>query len=341
MTEADPAVPPEPDGPEVPPAAPEVLPVQPSPGELRVRALSWLTLLGFLVLVAAIALAWLNPRHRPRSDQAQLAALNAQVEQLANRLADDETKLLSLSATDRQLAAAGKALAARPAPPDLGPIEARLAALEKRGPVQAAPPGADELANSLAPLTARIDKLEKALADLTPLSASVENLQKSVAELGSRMGQIERTASVAAAWAALQQGRPLGHLPGAPPALARFAATAPPTLSGLRLSFPAAASAERAAARPSEAGRSLGQRMKDRLGQLFTLQEGNKMIVGNAADPALATAQEALDAGNLQAAVAALQPLPSPLAPEMQHWKDQAEALLAAQSALAHFAGAG
>ncbi len=318
MTEAESAAGPGPEIPEIPPPTPSEPPPRP-----RHSLLAWFCLLGFLVLAAALALAWFYPRTPPAPDTRALAALNGRIDQLARRLAESEAKLADLADTETKFAASEKALAARPAPPDLGPIEARLAALESRALPAPEPPTAAELATSLAPLSLRID-----------------SLQKSLAALAKRVDGMERTARLAAAAFALEQGRPLGNLPGAPPPLARFATVAPPTLAALRLAFPEAANAERAAARPAEAGQPFAQRMMVRLGDLFTLREGNKVIVGNPAEPALASAQAALDAGNLAAAVAALASLPPPLAAPMQQWKDQAEALLAADRAMARFIGA-
>ena len=309
MTEAESATPPEPAPPELPPRP-------------RQSVLAWFCLLGFLLLAAAIALAWYYPRKPPVSDVAALAALNARVDRLAGQLAESAMKLADLAASETKLAKAQQGLAVRAAPPDLSAIEARLAVLENRAPPAPEPPSPADLAASLAPLSERIDSLGKSLA-----------------ELAKRISGTEQTARLAAAAVALEQGRPLGNLPGAPPALARFATLAPPTLAALRLSFPEAASAERAAAHPAEAGQPFMQRMMSRLGDLFTLREGNKVIVGNPAEPALASAEAALDAGNLAAAVAALASLPPPLAAPMQQWKDQAEALLAARRALAGFAG--
>lgn len=296
-----------PEAPEARPAEPAANAGAPSPRPRRSTA-PWVSFLGFLALAAGLVFVWLNPRTPARPpDTAALAALGSRLDQLAG-----------------QLAAAQKELAALPPPPDLGPIEARLSALEKRPPPAPIPSNAAELGTALAPLAGRIDRLETSLAGIR-----------------THLARAEHMARLAGTAVALEQGRPLGHLPGAPPALARFATTAPPTLAGLRLSFADAARAESKAARPSGAGQPLMKQMLQRLGDLFTLSEGNRVIIGNPAAPALARARAALDAGDLAAALAALASLPRPLAPAMAAWEDQAKALLAANAAMAAFAGSG
>jgi hypothetical protein len=221
----------------------------------------------------------------------------------------------ALAALSGRLDALEQKLAALPPPPDLAPLEARVAALEKRPPPAPAPPDAAALAGRIG-----------ALADAE-------------AGLAARLDRIERLALAAAAAVALEEGRPLGRLPGQPAALARYATTAPPTLASLRLSFPAAARAELAASRPSAAGKPFLQRLLLQAGDLITLRTGNRVIIGNPAEAALANARVALDAGDLQAAVAALAPLRQPLAPPMAAWEGEAQALLAARAALAKLSG--
>ncbi|MGH7121306.1 MAG: hypothetical protein ACREFP_20335 [Acetobacteraceae bacterium] len=363
MTESETAAGPEGDPAAPPPAAPEGISSEP-PRTPRHSIPGWLALAGFLILAAAIALSWFHPRTPPVSKGAELAALNGRIDRLAHQLVATETKLGALAASETKLTSTEQALAARPGAPDLAPIEARLAALEKRkpsapdlGPIEArlaalenrkpptpAPPTPTELAASLAPFSKQLAGLEKSQADLTErvgeIATRVDAIATQLDEVAKRAERSTRTARLAAAAVALEHGRPLGSLPGAPPPLARFATTAPPTLAALRLSFPAAGRAERAAARATEPGQSLVQRMKDRLGDLLTLREGNKVIVGNPAESALARAQSALDAGDLEAAVAALGTLTPPLAQPMQHWKDEASALLAARRALSRSASA-
>ncbi|HUC18460.1 MAG TPA: hypothetical protein VMA37_12335 [Acetobacteraceae bacterium] len=276
---------------------------------------AWLSLLSFLVLAAAIAVAWAFPR------QQSLPPPPPSVSPVA--LADLSGRLDGLAA---QLAALGQKLAALPPRPDLGPIEARLAVLEKQSsyhpPSGLAPPDQTALAAALAPLSGRIDALGKSLAGLS-----------------ARLDRIERLTRIETAASALAAGRPLGTLPQAPPALARFAATTPPTLASLRLSYPEAARGELAASRPSTAGKSLLARLLAQAGDLITLRSGNRVIIGNPAEGTLATARIALEAGDLSACLAALDALPRPLAPAMAEWEEKARALRDAETALASLAG--
>ncbi len=216
----------------------------------------------------------------------------------------------ALAALSTRLAALEQKLATLPPPPDLAPLEARLAALENRPLPGSAP------------------------SDQAALSRRITALDTSLGDLSARLARLERLVRAQAAATALAEGRPLGTLPGAPAALARFATTAPPTLASLRLSFPEAARAERAASRPATAGKPLIQRLLLQAGNLVTLRSGNRVIIGNPADATLVAARAALDAGDLQAALTALASLSPPLAPPMAEWEERAKALLAARAAL-------
>ncbi|MGH7101739.1 MAG: COG4223 family protein [Acetobacteraceae bacterium] len=358
MTEAEAAPGPGPGNSGTPEVAPEVTP--PEAPRRSPRALpAWLGVIAFLILAAGIIVVWLHPRMPVSSDQAALAQFSTRLEQLS----------AGLHATETRLAAAEATLSHLPPRPDLGPIEARLSALEKRPTPAPAPlshpaplpqpapsaqtPSPAEFDAALAPLSARLDGLETSEATLkknvtaieqklsaaAPLTERLDGLEKSEAALKQNLAALERKLAVTAAAVALAEGRPLGDLTGAPPALARFATTSPPTLAGLRASFGEAASAERAAARPSGSGEPLTKRFMNRLGDLLTVREGNQVIIGNPAEPALTSAQAALASGDLAGAVQALAGLPGQKAPAMVQWEDQAKALLAARAAIAHIAG--
>ena len=118
--------------------------------------------------------------------------------------------------------------------------------------------------------------------------------------LAATSGRTSRLARLQAAGAALAAGRPLGALPDAPPALARFATTAPPTEASLRLAFPAAAQAALAASRPDTAGKPFLDRLWTRTQALVTVRQGDKVIVGDPAGGVLAAARARLDAGDLR-----------------------------------------
>ncbi len=187
-------------------------------------------------------------------------------------------------------------------PPDLSTLRARISNLEQH------PPGDTE------PLTRRIDALERTL------------------------GRIDRIARVQAAAVALSAGRPLGEIPNAPAALARFARTAPPTEAALRLGFPAAAEAALDAARPVDTGQPFLDRVLARTENLFTIRQGEHVVVGDAAAGVLAKARTALDAGDLGGTVATLAGLQGGAAAAMSHWLADATALRDARLALADLA---
>jgi len=305
---------------DTPSSAPETtpIPVEPPPSSAPPRpgVPAWLSLLSFLVLAAAIAVVWAFPRQQspppppPSVSPAALAALSERLDGLA-----------------AQLAALGQKLATLPPPPDLGPIEAKLAALENRPPQNRTPLG-------LAPSgQAQIS------AAMAPLSARIDGLGKSLAALSARLDRLERLTRIEAAATALAAGQPLGALPEAPVALTRFAATAPPTLASLRLAYPEAARAELAASRPSAAGKPFLERLLAQAGELITLRSGNRVIIGNPAEGTLDAARTALEAGDLSACLAALDALPKPLAPAMAAWEEKAKALRDAETALASLAG--
>jgi hypothetical protein len=326
------------------------------------RVVAWLlVLVCLLALFAGVGWLWRDSemlRHRidalataPRApasvDPAQIAAIDQALAAIRQRL-------------DR--------LEQRPeaAPVDLAPIEARIARLEQR-PV---PPAVD-----LEPLQQRLAKLEQRLAelpaaaepappvDLKPLLARLAALEQKASApaadpaLASRVDQLatdaksaeqraaaaqvtaERAARLEQAAAALRDGKPLGVLPDAPPALARFATEAPPTEAQLRLEFPAAAANALAASQPSTAGLSFGQRVMRRVESLVTVREGNQVVLGTPASTTLATSRQRLEAGDLPGAVAALDGLDPTAAAAMAGWRERAKSLLDARAALAAAAG--
>ena len=279
-------------------------------------------------------------------------------------------------AVQQQLAALAQrvdALERRPIPkqPDLGPIEARIAALEKKSeqPVPL-PPDLANLGARFESLAARLDQLanrnEQLATQQQAVAAHEQQLANQVqgdeATLGQRLDAIDsrigavaqqagkvsgladragRIARIQAAEAALDAGLPIGDLPDAPPALARFTNTAPPTPASLRLAFPAAArdAEATATAASGEAGHAgfwdaVGQRLQS----LVTVRRGDQVIVGNRVDGTIAAASHALDAGDLAGAVAAVSQLQGPPAQAFAGWRAQAESLLDARRALAAMA---
>ena len=312
------------------------------PAGVRRRALwPWLLVAIVLVLVgggAAVLQSLGPPPPRPvarvaGADAEAIAALAARVARL------EQAKPAPVAASDLP--------APDLAPPDLAPIQQRLAALEAR------PVGGDAAAQALSDrlaaletrtgeadaraqaLAGRLDALRGDLAgQLNDLQTRLAQAQGLSAQLASLSDRAERLAMVQAARAALDAGQKLGDLPGAPPALQRFAHAAPPTEAALRLEFPALADAAEDAARPDGGTGSTLGRMWRRVQEQITLRQGSRVIVGNPAAGAIALAGASLAAGDLAGAVAAVAELSGPAAVPLADWLDRARALLAARAAL-------
>ena len=263
------------------------------------------------------------------------------------------------------LAARVDRLEARPPPADLKPLEQRSAALEQRLTAleQKPPPPAKldqagqkqlaDLAGRVDGIGARQDQLgTQEQADMAKLGEQVGGLQQQVAAAVKAGGTVaaqadkaasdvaavssreQRTARLQAAAVALQAGRPLGEIPGAPPALAQFATAPPPTEAALRLSFGAAAKSAQQAGQPAKQGTPFLTRLWDRAQSGVTIREGDRVLVGDVVSGVLEHARRQLDAGDLPGAVAALDGLAGPAAAAMAPWRAQAQSLLDARAAL-------
>lgn len=266
-----------------------------------------LTALALLIMAIAIGLVWQRPDAPPQfaGDVAgQLADLDVRLSDLEQR----PTPGPNVPPPPPPAPAAGPDLTPRVealerrTPPDLGPLLGRIAALEQR-------PLPDTEA-----LVARIGALEQAMA---------------------RAGRLTR---IQAAMIALAAGRPLGDIPGAPPALAHFARSAPPTEASLRLSFPAAQRAALEASLPPGGDAPILKRLMARVEDLVTVRQGDKVLIGDPAAGVLLRARIALDAGDLTGAIGALTELREPSATALAAWIDSATALRDARLALADMA---
>jgi len=314
---------PAPNEPETPEAAPTAAPTAaPAPRSAARQRNPWPYLFAFVLslLVLGAGYAWvtlwvaplvpapLDPAVVARQERA-IAALASQLDALGNRV-----QALENAAKTSSAPAALAPLAAR-----LDGLAARLARLE----------AAPQQEGAAAELVARLAQDEARLEALTQHSGAVTE------QLAALSGRAQLLARLHAAELDLAAGRPLGELPGAPAALARFATTPPPTEAALRHDFPAAASAARAAAAPS-----LGTRLGDFLGALLTIRRGDQVLLGDPLAARLARAEAALDADDLDGALAALAPIEGPAATALAPWKTQAAALVAARQALAALARA-
>jgi hypothetical protein len=301
---------------------------------------------GFLVLAAAIVWLWQNPPVvPPPAPPPELATLRDQVRTLqaqVTRLEQRPAPTIPAPPDLGPLAARVAALEARKPPPpvDLGPLEAAIAALQQR-PVgdPALTARVEAMAGRQDALASRIETTDTTLAHRQDATdARLAPIEKSTGQITALADRSARIARIQAAQAALDSGVSLGVLPGAPAALARYATAAPPTEASLRLSYPAAASAALAASKPSVEDKPFLDRAWARAQDLVTLRQGDHVILGDAAAGILARAKAALDAGDLAGTVAALDALSGPPAAAMAGWKAQAQGLLDARKALADMA---
>jgi hypothetical protein len=292
------------------------------PPPVRTDRLPWFCGLGFLILAAAIIYVWQNPRAVSPALQAQLAA--------------DQQKLASL---DSRL---GR-IEQQPAPPsaaDLGKISARLDALEARISDQT------QLSTRLDSLSGRIESLsaqnqsslDATKQQLAAITSRLAGLDKTGAGIDAVAARVSRIARIQGAALALSVGQPLGSLPNAPPALARFETVPPPTEAQLRLTFPSIERAATAANQSSAISGPFLDQVLERAEDLVTVRRGDQVISGNSPVVALARARAAVDAGDLATAVAALSSAGPSIVRASADWVAQAKALLAAQSALADLA---
>ena len=310
MIEQDPPLPP--DGP------PEATAVAPKPR--RRDLVPWFYGLGFLVLAGALFYLLEKPTI-PGEPAASVSARQA----VQQRLNDIDSRLSRLEQ--------------RPVP-DLGPITARVDALGGRIADQT------QLGARLDAVSGRIESLSgRQQTGLDAAKQQIDSLASRIAAIETNAGgldavtkRLNRIARLQEASLALASGRPIGDLPNAPEALARYARTAPPTEAQLRLSFPRAEPAALAAQQPDKKSAPFIERVWDRAQGLVTVRRGDDLVVGNSSATTLNQAQTALDAGDLAGAVAAVETLEGPPAEAMAAWLEEAKSLLNVRSALASMA---
>lgn len=274
----------------------------------------------------------------------QDAALSKQastLQDLGDRLGAIEGRVAT---SEKQNAAGLQGLADR-----LGAVESQVAATQ----VQAVA-GFQVLTDRLGTVAGQVAAMQNQAAasvqGLTDRLGTVEGRVAAVEKQGSAMaGQLggvseraQRTSRTQVAAAALEAGQKLGEIPGAPPALARFAYNAPPTEAGLRLSFNAAAEAAQGASQPGAMeGQPFASRLWSRAQQSVSVRQGDRVVLGDPVAGLLARARQALEAGDLAGAVSTLDGLTGPAAAAMADWVGQARALLDARAALATMAAHG
>ncbi len=259
---------------------------------------------------------------RPMVDPAALT-------QLTNRMAALEGRKIvtpeQLSLLSDQVQAVGRQI------PDVAPLTQRLAALEQR-------PTFDP-----AKLSDLAGKLQQSQDAETKLGTRLDALEKQASAQTDQLKALTQKAQITARLqgmaAALAAGQKLGDIPGAPPALARFATEAPPTESSLRESFDRYADAAQKASQPAiTANQDFSARLWTRAQQAVTVRQGDRVLVGDPIAGVIAHAHEKLDNGDLAGSVEALKGLAGPAAAAMQPWTEKAQSLVAARSAIASLA---
>jgi hypothetical protein len=195
-----------------------------------------------------------------------------------------------------------------------------------------------KIAQKQAMLAAQVNAMQGQVASDHGTLAALQANTQDIGKLTQRMAQLN---AVAAAGMTLAAGQPLGVVPNAPPALAVFADTAPPTMAQLRESFPAAARNAEAASLAKGGHAGLWAQVKLRLEGLITISNGDHVIFGPPAAAALIRMRTALANDDLAAAVAAGNTLSQPTQAAMASWLTPARQLLAARQALAGMARQG
>lgn len=292
--------------------------------------------------------------------QGQIGALQGRLDKMEARPAPDlrplEQRLAALEQKPAPVAVDLRPLEQRitaveqkpvPVPVDLQPLEQRITAQEQKPVPQATLDAASQ--QQIAGVSSRIDGVAARQNQLGTMEQSdVAKLNDQIADLNTRMVAVTkagsgfatlserqvRTARLQMANGALQSGKPLGEIPGAPPALAQFATKPPPTEAALRLSFDAAATTAHEAGQPPKETTPFLSRMWDRAQSGVTVRQGEKILVGDAVSGVLEHSRHLLDAGDLPGAVGALDALTGPAAAAMAGWRGQAQSLLDARAAL-------
>lgn len=310
----------------LPPPDEPLEPVVP-PKPRRRDLVPWLYGLGFIILAVAILYIWYYPG-APDNTAADAATIHSLEQRAAN--------------IDRRL----NQLEQRPVP-DLGKITTRLDAIDAHmNALDGKIADQTQLASRLDALSGRIESLSgRDQSSLDAIKKQLDTVTGRIAALESNAGSVDaitkrlnRIARIQEASFALASGRPIGVLPDAPEALARYAHVAPPTEAELRLLFPRAAKTALAAQQPDERDAPFIDRVWDRAQGLITIRRGDNIVVGNRSAIILNHGQAALEAGDISGAVDAVETLKGQPAQAMANWLAMAEALLGARAALANMA---
>jgi hypothetical protein len=173
---------------------------------------------------------------------------------------------------------------------------------------------------------------------LDAVSARISTLESNAGGFDTVTKRLNRIARLQEASFALDAGRPVGDVPGSPPALARYAHAAPPTEAQLRRRFPRDEQVALSVKQPDDSDSPFIDRVLDRAQSLVTIRRGSQIVVGNDAAIVLRRAETDLETGDLVGAVTEVKSLNGQPAQAMAAWLADAQALLAARSALVQMA---
>lgn len=327
-----------------------------APRETAARASPLGAIALFLVILegAALGALWAHPRvpagtedeiahaERAASDAAgQAQAAKDALGELRNQIASQAAALDSVRRRLDSMGATPSAAAPGATPSvasDTADLQSLRAALDKANEENreaVASLASAERADIAAVRSATTTAIDNFGARIAALSAKLDQQGQAGERASALAARAERLARLQAAMVALADGRPLGTVPNAPPAVARFADVSPPTAASLVLDFPAAAAATLRASEPATAGRGFFARLWTRAQSAITVREGNHVVLGDPAAGIVSAARERLAAGDLEGAVAVLGELHGAAAEAMDPWRSRAASLVDARAALA------
>jgi len=321
--------------------------------------------LGFLILAGGIYAAWEYPHNTVSPDlqrvRQQLANIDARLTALEQRPAP--TSSVSQADLDARLTRLeqGPASTSSVSQADLDKLAARIDAAEakiadegkaiaEQSQVIAAQgkgvdqtqlnSRVDDVAGRIEALSGRIQTGLDALRQQTDhLTTRVATLEKTSGSVDAVSQHLNRLARIQEAGLALSAGRPVGDIPGAPPALAQFARTAPPTTTELHDLFVKSEQAAIAAKEPDNTSVPLMDRIWERAQGLVTVHRGEDVVVGSPVAVTLGHARAAMDAGDLKQAISIVETLKGQPREAMAKWLEEAKSVVDARAALADMAG--
>lgn len=226
--------------------------------------------------------------------------------------------------------------------PQISALQTQVAVLQQAdAKMQPAPNSVDvqaDLGMKFAALSAQVSAIQSQVASDHGALSMLQANNTDLTRLSARIEVLNRLESVRMA---LDEGQPLGDIPNAPPALAKFADVAPPTQAALQLAFPQAARAAADASVAKAQNGSFWSGVLARFENLITISNGAKVIVGAPAAAILNQAKDLLDAGDLNGALTVLDGLSPSTQAAMGDWLNQARNLAAARAAIIGLAGQG